>query len=81
MQREENEMLRFLSAFVLVFCLSGCLSTKEPTIEPTKPWEGRYESLEKAAKALDSAAITENDRQVWVLQPTTLSRLLRNVEK
>lgn len=74
-------MLRFLSLLAIVVSLSGCFSTKDPVIEPTKPWEGRYESLEKAAKALDSAATTENDHQVWILQPSTLSRLLRNVDK
>lgn len=57
--------------------LCGCIT--EPKIEPTKPWEGRYTSLEAASKALDQAATTENDTQVWLLQPSTLNRLLKNV--
>lgn len=67
----------------IVFCcgmallLSGCIS-KPPNVEATKFWEGRYTTLEEAAKALDKAATTENDLQVWVLQPSTLSRLLKN---
>ncbi len=61
--------------------LSGCFSLREPVVEATKPWEGRYISLEAAAKALDKGATTENDLQVWVLQPSTLNRLLRNVAK
>ena len=56
---------------------NGCVSL-EPKIEATKPWEGRYTSLEEASKVLDHAATTENDLQVWLLQPSTLSRLLKN---
>ena len=64
-----------VSLSLIVF--SGCISP-EPTIEATKPWEGRYTSLEEASKVLDNAATTENDLQVWLLQPSTLSRLLKN---
>jgi len=67
-----------IAAIVVSVCLSGCFTTSEPVVEATKPWEGRYTSLEEASKALDKAATTENDHQVWVLQPSTLSRLLRN---
>lgn len=62
----------------MAFLFGGCI-TSEPIVEATKPWEGRYTSLEEASKALDKAATTENDHQVWVLQPSTLSRLLKNV--
>lgn len=61
----------------MALILSGCIS-KSPKVESTKPWEGRYTTLEEASKALDKAATTENDLQVWVLQPSTLSRLLKN---
>ena len=73
-------MARILTITLALLFLAGCFSI-EPKIEATKPWEGRYNSLEEASKALDNAATTENDHQVWVLQPSTLSRLLRNVEK
>lgn len=73
-------ILRSIPAFIIVCFLAGCATT-EPTVETTKPWEGRYASLEEASKTLDKAATTENDLQVWILQPSTLSRLLRNVEK
>lgn len=69
-----------LVAMCAVLLIVGCATT-EPTIETTKVWEGRYTSLEEASRALDKAATTENDLQVWLLQPSTLSRLLRNVEK
>ena len=56
-----------IAAVVMSVCLSGCFTTSEPVVEATKPWEGRYTSLEEASKALDKAATTENDHQVWVL--------------
>lgn len=68
-------------AFLAVgLTLCGCI-TNEPKVETTKPWEGRYTTLEEASKALDNAATTENDTQVWLLQPSTLSRLLKNAGK
>lgn len=70
-------MHKVLMATIFIALLGGCI-TSEPKIEATKPWEGRYTSLEDASKALDKAATTENDHQVWVLQPSTLSRLLKN---
>jgi len=63
---------------IIVALFGGCI-TVEPKIETTKTWEGRYTSLEAASKALDNAATTENDHQVWILQPSTLNRLLKNV--
>ena len=72
-------MARILMTALVALALGGCFSLKEPTIEATKPWEGRYTSLEEASKVLDHAATTENDLQVWVLQPSTLSRLLKNI--
>ncbi len=74
-------MARILMTALAALALGGCFSLKEPTIEATKPWEGRYTSLEEASNALDKAATTENDLQVWILQPSTLSRLLKNVGK
>ena len=53
-----------VSLGLIVF--NGCVSL-EPKIEVTKPWEGRYTSLEEASKVLDHAATTENDLQVWLL--------------
>lgn len=70
-----NKKAMIIIAMTSLF--GGCI-TSEPKIEATKPWEGRYTSLEDASKALDKAATTENDHQVWVLQPSTLSRLLKN---
>ena len=72
-------MARILMTALVALALGGCFSLKEPTIEATKPWEGRYTSLEEASKVLDHAATTENDLQVWVLQPRTISRPLKNV--
>lgn len=77
MQRKANKMRKFLIIALALLFLDGCFSI-EPKIEATKPWEGRYNSLEEASKTLDKAATTENDHQVWVLQPSTLSRLLKN---
>ena len=77
MQRKANEMGKILTIALALLFLAGCFSI-EPKIEATKPWEGRYTSLENASKALDKAATTENNYQVWVLQPSTLSRLLKN---
>lgn len=74
----KNRFMTVVVVAVVGMCLSGCISTKDPVVEATKPWEGRYTSLEDASKALDKAATTENDHQVWVLQPSTLSRLLKN---
>ena len=71
-------MARILTIALTALALGGCFSLKEPTIEATKPWEGRYTSLEEASKVLDNAATTENDLQVWLLQPSTFSRLLKN---
>lgn len=71
-------MRKCFTLVVGIMILTGCI-TKEPKIEATKPWEGRYLTLEEASKALDNAATTENDLQVWVLQPSTLNRLLKNV--
>lgn len=70
----------YVMSMLLASILVGCIS-HDPQIEPTKPWEGRYTSLEEASKVLDAAATTENDNQVWILQPSTLSRLLKNTEK
>lgn len=56
-----------IAAVVMSVCLSGCFTASEPVVEATKPWEGRYTSLEEASKALGKAATTENDHQVWVL--------------
>jgi hypothetical protein len=72
-------MTRILTTALAALALGGCFSLKEPTVETTKSWEGRYTSLEAASKALDNAATTENDHQVWILQPSTLNRLLKNV--
>ena len=74
-------MTRILMTALVALALSGCSSVKEPVVESTKPWEGRYTTLEEASKALDNAATTENDLQVWLLQPSTLSRLLKNAGK
>ena len=57
-------MARILTTALAALAIGGCFSLKEPTIEATKPWEGRYTSLEEASKALDKAATTENDLQV-----------------
>ena len=35
----------------------------------------------EAAEALNKATDVDNSCQVWLLQPSTLSRLLKNVEK
>lgn len=74
-------MLKLITTATAALALSGCFSLREPTVEATKSWEGRYTTLEEASKALDKAATTENDLQVWVLQPSTLNRLLRNVTR
>ena len=58
-------MTKAIIAAACLTALVGCIS--QPKIESTKPWEGRYTSLEEASKALDKAATTENDHQVWVL--------------
>jgi hypothetical protein len=63
-----------------LIAFSGCVSL-EPKVEATKSWERRYTTLEEASKVLDNAATTENDLQVWLLQPSTLSRLLKNAGK
>ena len=70
-----------IAALVMSICLSGCFTASEPVVEATKQGEGRYTSLESAAEALSKAADAENSCQVWLLQPSTLSRLLKNVEK
>ena len=59
----------------------GCITTSEPIVEATKQWEGRYTYLESAAEALTKATDVDNSCQVWLLQPSTLSRLLKNVKK
>lgn len=70
-----------IAALAMSICLSGCFTASEPVVEATKQWEGRYTSLEEASKALQDAAAAGTESQVWLLQPSTLSRLLRNVEK
>lgn len=70
-------MHKVIVVAIIATLFGGCI-TIEPKIETIKSWEGRYISLEDASKALDNAATTENDHQVWVLQPSTLNRLLKN---
>jgi len=70
-----------IAALVMSVCLSGCFTASEPVVEATKQWEGRYTSLEEASKVLQEASAAGNESQVWLLQPSTLSRLLRNTGK
>lgn len=62
------------------FLSLGCIAPRPPVVERTESWEGRYESIDKAVEALYKAKIEKKDKgvQIWILQPSTLSRLLRN---
>lgn len=64
------------------FLVLGCIAPKPPVVERTESWEGRHESIDKAIEALRKAKTDSKNKniQVWILQPSTLSRLLRNVE-
>ena len=59
-------MFKMVVVGLSLIVFNGCGSL-EPKIEATKPWEGRYISLEEASKVLDHAATTEKDLQVWLL--------------
>lgn len=59
--------------------ISGCITTIEPKVESTKPWEQHYKSVEEFKRGTNDITL-DKDESIWVISNKTLNRLLLNIK-
>lgn len=72
------KMTKFIFLLSILLIMSGCIN--KVIIEPTKPWENHYYTVEEFKNGVKDITLNNNE-SVWVLSNTTLSRLLKNTGK
>lgn len=66
--------MRVLAVILAAATLCGCITKVDaPTV---RPWEGRYDSKEKAEKAVEQIDLKKGE-SVWILSSSTMKRLLK----
>lgn len=73
-------MIKKILLGALMLSLVGCMTAKEPVVEPTKPWENHYYSVEQFQNGTKDMKL-EKGESVWVISNRTLSRVLKNYMK
>jgi len=65
-----------ITALACALALAGCVTkTAQVDVQAVRPWEGRYEKLEDAQRAV-LAVDFKKDKSVWILSPDTLRRVV-----
>lgn len=70
--------MRKTIAFLSILTLCGCVT--EVNVETTKQWEGHYFSTNDFVNATKNINLDKGE-SIWVLNNTTLKRLLKNTGK
>ena len=60
-----------------VVLLSGCKTTEDIVVMPTKPWENHYYTVEEFQKGTRDIQLEKNE-SIWVMSNRTLSRVLKD---
>lgn len=76
----KNFISKYLIYILIISCITLCGCISNVNVEPTKPWENHYFTVEDFKKSTRNISLDENE-SIWVLSNTTLSRLLKNTGK
>lgn len=61
----------------IVVLLSGCKTTEDIVMMPTKPWENHYYTVEDFQKGTRDIQLEKNE-SIWVMSNRTLLRVLKD---